>query len=88
MNNPNKLKKFDYKIKQSLDLTSYYIQFDIRHVNHSAKIGLTYADTLELWLTYAEMPEILSSHLDEKIWEAHRKYILAMLADHFHKDIK
>lgn len=82
MNNPKLLKRFTYSLRQAPDL-SFYVQFDIRLQNQRAKIGLTSADTLELWLTYAEMPTILASHIDERTWEAHRKPILTMLTAHF-----
>lgn len=84
MNNPKLLKRFTYSLRQTPD-SSYYVQFDIRLQNQRAKIGLTPNDTLELWITYAEMPEIIASHIDEKTWEAHRKPILEMLATHFIK---
>lgn len=87
MSNPRLLKRFTYSLKQANDF-SFYVQFDIRSQNQRAKIGLTPKDTLELWLTYAEMPTVLASHIDEKTWEAHRKPILAMLAAHFSKSLK
>lgn len=82
MNNPKHLKRFTYSIRQAQDL-SFYVQFDIHLQNQRAKIGLTPNDTLELWITYAEMPEILATHIGEKTWEAHRKYILELLAVYF-----
>jgi len=78
----NKLKKFSYSLRQANDL-SFYIQFDIRSQNLKSKIGLTPADTLELWITYAEMPSVLADLVDERTWDAHRKYILEMLASHY-----
>lgn len=78
----NKLKKFSYSLRQAND-SSFYIQFDIRSQNQKSKIGLTPGDTLELWITYAEMPSVLADLVDEKIWDAHRKYILEMLASHY-----
>ena len=82
MNNHKSLKKFTYKLKQANDL-SWYVQFDIRLLNQSAKIGLTPADTLKLWLTCAEMPTIVADLVDERVWEGRRKLILNMLGAHF-----
>lgn len=82
MNNHKKLKKFSYKLKQANDL-SFYVQFEIRLQNQSAKIGLTPADTLELWLTCAEMPTVVADLVDERVWEGHRKLILDMLSVYF-----
>ncbi|MGQ7261215.1 hypothetical protein [Vreelandella sp. V005] len=77
-----KLKRFTYSLRQSTD-AGHYVQFDIRAQNHRAKIGLTPADTVELWITYAEMPTVVADVVDERTWEGHRKTILAMLADHY-----
>lgn len=46
-------------------------------------IGLTPADTEELWATCAEMPTAFVGLVDERTWEAHRKGILKLLASHF-----
>jgi hypothetical protein len=82
MNSPHRLKKFAYSLRQAPD-ASRYVQFDIRLQNQRAKIGLTPADTAELWNTYAEMPTVVADLVDERTWEGHRKNILAMLADHY-----
>lgn len=82
MNYPNRLKKFAYSLRQAPS-GGCYIQFDIRLQNQRAKIGLTSADTTELWITYAEMPTDVADLVDERTWEGHRKNILAMLADHY-----
>lgn len=77
-----KLKRFTYSLRQSPRL-DYYIQFDIRTQGQGAKIGLTPADTEELWLTCAEMPTVVADLVDDRTWEAHRKPILEMLAEHY-----
>lgn len=82
MNSPHRLKKFTYSLRQGQS-SGTYVQFDIRLQNQRAKIGLTPADTVELWITYAEMPTIVADLVDEKTWNGHRKTILAMLADHY-----
>lgn len=84
MNNPKHLKKFTYSLRQAHDL-SFYVQFDIRLQNQKIKMGLTPKDTLELWLTYAEMPSDLADLVDDRTWEAHRKPILEILSSHFIK---
>ncbi|MDN3562097.1 hypothetical protein [Vreelandella neptunia] len=77
-----KIKHFTYSLRKAPD-GGPYVQFDIRLQNHRAKIGLTPADTVELWITYAEMPTVVADLVDERTWEGHRKTILAMLADHY-----
>jgi len=84
MSNPKNLKRFTYSLRQAQDL-SFYVQFDIRSQNQKIKIGLTPNDTIELWVTYAEMPSVVADHLDERVWEAHRQYIYAVLNDHYNK---
>ncbi|WP_447045357.1 hypothetical protein [Vreelandella sp. H-I2] len=79
---PQKLTRFTYSLRQHPGDGSY-LQFDIRLQNQSAKIGLTPADTIELWITYAEMPTVVADLVDERTWEGHRKTILSMLADHY-----
>ncbi len=77
-----KIKRFTYSLRQAPD-SGHYVQFDIRLQNQRAKIGLTPADTAELWNTYAEMPTVVADLVDDRTWEGHRKTILAMLADHY-----
>lgn len=84
MSNPKHLKNFSYSLRQAYD-GSFYIQFDIRSQNQKSKIGLIPGDTLELWITYAEMPSVLADLVDERTWDAHRKYVLEMLSKHFIK---
>tara|TARA_R110001583_G_scaffold49116_1_gene153860 strand:+ start:32778 stop:33035 length:258 start_codon:yes stop_codon:yes gene_type:complete len=84
MSNPRLLKRFSYSLRQAQDL-SFYVQFDIRLQNQRAKIGLTPKDTLELWITYAEMPTVVADLVDDRTWDGHRKMILEMLASHFLK---
>ncbi|RUR27684.1 hypothetical protein [Vreelandella nanhaiensis] len=76
------MKRFNYKIHYTQS-NERYIQFDARLQNQGAQIGLTPFETEELWLTYAEMPTALAGLVDERIWEAHRKPILEMLAAHY-----
>ena len=82
MNSTIKLKKFTYSLRQRPG-GGTYLQFDIRLQNHRAKIGLTPDDTVELWITYAEMPTVITDMVDERTWEGNRKTILAMLAAHY-----
>lgn len=79
---PQKLTRFSYSLR-STPSSGCYIQFDIRLQTHRAKIGLTPADTEELWITYAEMPTAVADMIDERTWNGHRQKILAMLANHF-----
>lgn len=74
------------KFRYSLRYTSSgepFMAFEIRHQFHGAKIGLTPSDTIELWLTYAEMPHAINDLMDDRTWEAHRQAILNLLAAHF-----
>lgn len=79
---PQKLTRFTYSLRQAPS-GNCYVQFDIRSQNHRAKIGLTSADTEELWITYAEMPTVVADLVEERTWEAHRKPILEVLAAHY-----
>ncbi|WP_237673708.1 hypothetical protein [Vreelandella profundi] len=82
MNNIKKIKKFTYSIRQH-PAGGSYVQFDIHLQNLRTKIGLTPSDTTELWITYAEKPTAIADLVDDRTWEAHRKTILAMLANHY-----
>lgn len=77
-----KIKRFTYSLRQHPG-DGLCIQFDIRLQNLRTKIGLTPKDTDELWITYAEMPTAIADLVDERTWDAHRKTILAMLANHY-----
>lgn len=80
---PNfKIKRFRYSMRQTPSGEPVMV-FDIRHQFHSAKIGLTPSDTIELWLTYAEMPHAINDLMDDRTWEAHRPAIMNLLASHF-----
>lgn len=76
------IKKFRYSLRDT-PTGEPTIVFEIRHQFQGAKIGLTPSDTVELWLTYAEMPHVIDRLMDERTREAHRKAILNLLASHF-----
>lgn len=82
MSAAHKIKKFRYSLRDT-PTGEPTIVFEIRHQFQGAKIGLTPSDTVELWLTYAEMPHVIDHLMDERTWEAHRKAILNLLASHF-----
>ncbi len=79
------MKRFSYAIRKNRQGDTC-VRFDIRHQNHGAKIELMPWEMEELWLTQAEMPMIIATMVDEKIWDAHRKPILEMLAEHYLAD--
>ncbi|MEL7966886.1 hypothetical protein AAG587_10965 [Vreelandella neptunia] len=77
-----KLTRFTYRLRQDKN-GDHYAWFEIRLQRQSAKIGLTPADTEELWITNAEIPTVVSYLVDDRTWDAHRKPILEMLAVHY-----